>query len=53
VSIAKWNLKEAGGKGLSLRTETAYEAQLMWVMLQKKQKPYYCTEHHSVNAEAT
>jgi hypothetical protein len=25
----------------------------MWVMLQDKQKPYYCTEHHHVNAEAT
>lgn len=25
----------------------------MWVMLLNKQKPYYCTEHHHVNAEAT
>ena len=24
----------------------------MRVMLQDKQKPYYCTEHHYVNAEA-
>ena len=26
---------------------------VMWVMLLNKQKPYYCTEHHRVNAEAT
>ncbi len=25
----------------------------MRVMLHNKQKPYYCTEHHYVNAEAT
>jgi len=26
VSIARWNLKEAAGKALARRTETAYEA---------------------------
>jgi hypothetical protein len=26
VSIARWNLKEAAGKTLARRTETAYEA---------------------------
>jgi hypothetical protein len=26
VSIARWNLKEAAGKRLARRTETAYEA---------------------------
>jgi hypothetical protein len=26
---------------------------VMRVMLLNKQKPYYCTEHHHVNAEAT
>ncbi len=28
VSTARWNLKEAGGKHLRLRTETAYKAGL-------------------------
>jgi hypothetical protein len=26
VSIARWDLKEAGGKALARRTETVYEA---------------------------
>jgi len=39
VPAARRDLKEAGGKTLARRTETAYKAHLGRVSLQKKAKP--------------
>jgi hypothetical protein len=41
VSIARWNLKEAGGKVPGRRTETAYKAMQGGRVCQTKQSPKY------------
>jgi len=52
VSQVTANLKEAGGKGLRLRTETVYRrCNVGDVAIDTKAQ--YCTEHYAVNAEAT
>jgi len=52
VSIVRWNLKEAGGKSLSLRTETAYKAAPEGNVA-KRTEAQYCMESGDVDAGAT
>ena len=50
MSIARWNLKEAGGKSPHLRTETAWR-RAAGGDAAKQAKALYCTEPQCVNAE--
>ena len=50
MSIVRWNLKEAGGKRLSLRTETVYKA-VPKGEVAKQTEAQYCTEFGNVDAQ--
>jgi hypothetical protein len=50
VSTARWNLKEAEGKALAQRTETAYEAVKLDEKAPISSKSNTCTEGLYVNA---
>jgi hypothetical protein len=51
VSIVRWNLKEAGGKSLRLRTGTISGGSPAGDAA-KQAKAQYCTEQRNVNIEA-
>ena len=52
MSTVRWNLKEAGGKSLHLRTEIAYRRAAVGDAAKQAKAPY-CTEPQCVNAKVT